>query len=147
VAEAVGPADDPLAVTLDITDPADAEAAVKAAVDRFGRIDVLVNNAGNFYAGYFEEISPEQMRKIRVFQENVSQLQLRRLCRHRKDVNAIGKRVPREYGLLKFIMLHRYALRHRAPYLDYAEAANCNICAMKHNSSGNARLCRICYKK
>jgi NAD(P)-dependent dehydrogenase (short-subunit alcohol dehydrogenase family) len=47
---------------LDITDPADAEAAVRAAVDRFRRIDVLVNNAGNFYAGYFEEISPEQMR-------------------------------------------------------------------------------------
>ena len=39
----------------------DAEAAVKAAVDRFGRIDVLVNNAASFYAGYFEELTPEQM--------------------------------------------------------------------------------------
>ena len=47
---------------LDITDPASVDAAVAAAVDRFGRIDVLVNNAGNFYAGYFEEISPAQMR-------------------------------------------------------------------------------------
>src|SRR6202045_2247488 len=37
------------------------EAAVRAAVDRFGRIDVLVNNAASFYAGYFEELSPEQM--------------------------------------------------------------------------------------
>src|SRR5215212_7998851 len=37
--------------------PADAEAAVQAAVERFDRIDVLVNNAGNFYAGFFEEIS------------------------------------------------------------------------------------------
>jgi NAD(P)-dependent dehydrogenase (short-subunit alcohol dehydrogenase family) len=31
-------------------------------VDRFGRIDVLVNNAGSFYAGYFENISPAQFR-------------------------------------------------------------------------------------
>ena len=60
--DAIGPADDLLAVKLDITDPADAQAAVEAAVDRFGRIDVLVNNAGNFYAGYFEEISPDHFR-------------------------------------------------------------------------------------
>ena len=62
VAEVVGAADDLLAVKLDITDPADAEAAVQTAVDRFGRIDVLVNNAGNFYAGFFEEITPEHFR-------------------------------------------------------------------------------------
>jgi NAD(P)-dependent dehydrogenase (short-subunit alcohol dehydrogenase family) len=37
--------------------------AVKGAVDRYGRIDVLVNNAGNFYAGFFEEISPEDFRR------------------------------------------------------------------------------------
>jgi NAD(P)-dependent dehydrogenase (short-subunit alcohol dehydrogenase family) len=46
---------------LDITKPPEAEAAVKAAIERFGSIDVLVNNAANFYAGYFEELTPEQM--------------------------------------------------------------------------------------
>jgi hypothetical protein len=60
VAEAVGEADDLLIVKLDVTSRADAEAA---AVERFGRIDVLVNNAGNFYAGYFEELTPEQIER------------------------------------------------------------------------------------
>jgi NAD(P)-dependent dehydrogenase (short-subunit alcohol dehydrogenase family) len=62
VTAAVGEDDDLLAVKLDVTDPADAEAAVRAAVDRFGRIDVVVNNAGNFYAGFFEELSPADVR-------------------------------------------------------------------------------------
>jgi NAD(P)-dependent dehydrogenase (short-subunit alcohol dehydrogenase family) len=61
VAKAIGEADDLLAVKLDVTSRADAEAAVRAAVERFGRIDVLVNNAANFYAGYFEELTPEQI--------------------------------------------------------------------------------------
>ena len=62
VARAIGATEDLLADQLDVTDPADAEAAVAAAVDRYGRIDVLVNNAANFYAGFFEEISPEDFR-------------------------------------------------------------------------------------
>jgi NAD(P)-dependent dehydrogenase (short-subunit alcohol dehydrogenase family) len=61
VAQAIGEAADLLVVTLDITKPAEAETAVRAAINRFGRIDVLVNNAANFYAGFFEELSPEQM--------------------------------------------------------------------------------------
>jgi NAD(P)-dependent dehydrogenase (short-subunit alcohol dehydrogenase family) len=63
VSTAVGQADDLLVVKLDITNPADAQAAVQAAVERFGRIDVLVNNAANFCGGYFEELTSEQIER------------------------------------------------------------------------------------
>lgn len=59
VTRAIGESADLLVVKLDVNNPADAEAAVTSVVEQFGGIDVLVNNAGNFYAGFFEEITPE----------------------------------------------------------------------------------------
>jgi NAD(P)-dependent dehydrogenase (short-subunit alcohol dehydrogenase family) len=61
IADAIGESNDLLTVMLDVTNRTDAEAAVKSAIDRFGRIDVLVNNAASFFAGYFEELTPEQV--------------------------------------------------------------------------------------
>jgi len=62
VSKSVGAASDNLLVVkMDVTNPKEIEAPVKSAVDKFATIDVLVNNAGNFYAGFFEELSPRQM--------------------------------------------------------------------------------------
>jgi NAD(P)-dependent dehydrogenase (short-subunit alcohol dehydrogenase family) len=62
VSSVLGAHDDLIVAALDVTDPASAEAAMQAGVDRFGRVDVLVNNAGNFNAGFFEELSSEEFR-------------------------------------------------------------------------------------
>jgi NAD(P)-dependent dehydrogenase (short-subunit alcohol dehydrogenase family) len=62
VLNAIGAHENLLTVALDIIDPEAANAAVEAVVARFGSIDVLVNNAGNFYGGSFETISDAQVR-------------------------------------------------------------------------------------
>ena len=62
VETAIGRHDNLLAAKLDVTSSSDTKAAVEAGLQRFGRIDVLVNNAGNFFAGFFEELSEAQVR-------------------------------------------------------------------------------------
>jgi NAD(P)-dependent dehydrogenase (short-subunit alcohol dehydrogenase family) len=53
--------DNLLVIKMDVTNSKEIEEAVKSAIDKFGTIDVLVNNAGNFFAGFFEELSTSQM--------------------------------------------------------------------------------------
>jgi len=61
VIKAFGEHENLLAFNLDVTKPADAEAAVKAALARFGTVDVLVNNAGYGHFGPFEEASADDV--------------------------------------------------------------------------------------
>jgi NAD(P)-dependent dehydrogenase (short-subunit alcohol dehydrogenase family) len=55
-------ADRAVALPLDVTDPDQARAAIDAAVGAFGRIDVVVNNAGYGALGALEELSDEELR-------------------------------------------------------------------------------------
>lgn len=66
---AKGHQDNALLLKLDVTKPEDIENAVKAATERFGRIDVLVNNAGIGYFASFEESEMEEVRQM--FEINV----------------------------------------------------------------------------
>lgn len=58
-----------LALPLDVTDPAQAESAIAAATERFGGVDVLVNNAGRGLLGAVEEIGDAEARTV--FDTNV----------------------------------------------------------------------------
>ncbi len=62
VEKSVGTSSDNLLVLkMDVTNPKEIEMAVHSTLKQFGTIDVLVNNAGNFYAGFFEELSSKQI--------------------------------------------------------------------------------------
>lgn len=69
VREALGEHPNLLAVSLDVTDQTQAQAAVSAAVERFGQIDILLNNAGFGLLGAVEESSAEDVE--RVYRTNV----------------------------------------------------------------------------
>jgi NAD(P)-dependent dehydrogenase (short-subunit alcohol dehydrogenase family) len=66
VARSIKPSndDDVLAVAGDIADPKTAERAIAAGLDRFGRIDTLVNNAGIFIAKPFTQYTAEDYAAI-----------------------------------------------------------------------------------
>jgi NAD(P)-dependent dehydrogenase (short-subunit alcohol dehydrogenase family) len=55
--------DNLLVVKMDVTNSKEIEVGINSAIERFGTIDVLVNNAGNFYAGFFEELSQSQVER------------------------------------------------------------------------------------
>jgi NAD(P)-dependent dehydrogenase (short-subunit alcohol dehydrogenase family) len=55
---------DVVTVAGDIADPATSDAVVKAALDRFGRIDTLINNAGIFIAKPFTDYTAEDYHRI-----------------------------------------------------------------------------------
>jgi NAD(P)-dependent dehydrogenase (short-subunit alcohol dehydrogenase family) len=64
----IKPSDDPDYITVpgDIGDPAIAKKVVQTALDRFGRVDTLINNAGIWRPGRIESISEELYRRVRI---------------------------------------------------------------------------------
>jgi len=60
----LGPNDRVLPVSLDVTDAGAREAAVTETLGRFGRIDVLVNNAGRTQVGAVEETTDGELRDL-----------------------------------------------------------------------------------
>lgn len=69
VTQALGEHPNLLAVPLDVTDEDQARAAAAAAIERFGKIDVLLNNAGFGLLGAVEEATAEEVE--RVYRTNV----------------------------------------------------------------------------
>jgi NAD(P)-dependent dehydrogenase (short-subunit alcohol dehydrogenase family) len=105
-----------LGVALDVTDAAQAHAAVEAAVSRFGGIDVLVNNAGYGHLGFFEENTIEDAQAqfatnlFGVFNVTWAALPVMRAARHGRIFNIsslagiLGVEVCSLYSASKFAL-------------------------------------------
>jgi NAD(P)-dependent dehydrogenase (short-subunit alcohol dehydrogenase family) len=65
-ARTIAPSDDPdyITVTGDVGDPAIARKVVNTAIERFGRVDTLINNAGIWRPGRIEDISEALYREV-----------------------------------------------------------------------------------
>src|SRR4051794_12258332 len=62
--DGLGPEERVFAVSLDVTDAAQRDAAIAKALEEFGRIDVLVNNAGRTQVGAVEETTDAELRDL-----------------------------------------------------------------------------------
>lgn len=64
IAGGLPPSAEALVVPTDVTDPAQVRALVDAAVARFGRVDLVINNAGQAAAGPVATVNPDNYRRI-----------------------------------------------------------------------------------
>ncbi|MDX3214078.1 SDR family NAD(P)-dependent oxidoreductase [Streptomyces sp. ME02-6991-2B] len=101
-----------LSVPLDVTDPAQAESAVAAAVDAFGRIDVVVNNAG------YADIAPIEQVTLNAFRAQVDAVFLGTV-----HVTKAALPVFRRQGSGYFIQVTSVGGRLTAPGLGAYQAA------------------------
>lgn len=64
VAQSLPPRAEPLIVPTDMTDQAQVRALIDKAYERFGRIDILINNAGQSAIGPIATVNPDHYRRI-----------------------------------------------------------------------------------
>lgn len=73
------------AFVADITSPTDTEAMVKAAIDHFGKVDILINSAGINIRGAIDEVTVEDFNKVMNVNVNGTWLCCRAVVPHMKE--------------------------------------------------------------
>ncbi|MBL8848956.1 MAG: 3-oxoacyl-ACP reductase FabG [Planctomycetaceae bacterium] len=98
-----------IGIAADVTRPADVEAAVARIIEEFGRIDILLNNAGINIRGPIDELSYEQFRQVQAINTDGVWLCTRAAVPHMKQAN---------YGRIINIAstLGQVGLAYRSPY-------------------------------